>query len=353
MRWAFDRIAVILSDAGALSTDRLKDIALLVWETARLGDWCHLDEETRHSFRKQRNHRDAWSDQEALFRAETAKWDGRLKRQQQIASPPERSDPPKPTLPLGVLVVIADIERKVRQLLEGCCTLPDGLPATESDVAKATKFMRSGASEAFRARAEYYESQTGFCREWLEEAAEETVAETLNLAPLRLLMSSRYQESGPAIGKELRKILQALLEERMSAIDKQSAGNPERQVSDRSSERSVSDQAPRLASGNEAGTNGNVQPRRVKQTQHTSHTERRLSPEDTSSKGSLKRLCRADGSRYESVDFPTAEKYAAITPRRRQQLLKSGVLVSTGRGRNRRVTVESLIAYCPPAEDAK
>jgi len=71
-------------------------------------------------------------------------------------------------------------------------------------------------------------------------------------------------------------------------------------------------------------------------------------------KGDIKLLQKADGSRlYNSVDFPTAEKYADITPRRRQQLMKDGHLASTGKGQNRRITVESLIAYCPPVEDAK
>jgi hypothetical protein len=70
-------------------------------------------------------------------------------------------------------------------------------------------------------------------------------------------------------------------------------------------------------------------------------------------KGDIKLLQKADGSRYETVDFPKAEEYADITPRRRQQLMKGGVLVFTGKGLNRRITVESLIAYCPPADDAK
>ena len=65
-------------------------------------------------------------------------------------------------------------------------------------------------------------------------------------------------------------------------------------------------------------------------------------------------LRRADGTLYESVDFPTAETYADISPRRRQQLMKDdGPLKVVGKGRKRRITVESLIAYCPPAEDAK
>jgi hypothetical protein len=98
MRLAFDRIAQVLFDAGVLKPDRpidsrdgvgLDDIVLLVWETARLGDWLHLDEETRQAFRKQRNATDVWSDQEALFRAETTKWKASL-----LAGSPSANAPP-------------------------------------------------------------------------------------------------------------------------------------------------------------------------------------------------------------------------------------------------------------------
>jgi hypothetical protein len=65
-------------------------------------------------------------------------------------------------------------------------------------------------------------------------------------------------------------------------------------------------------------------------------------------------LQRADGTLYKSVNFPTAEAYADITARRRQQLIKEhGPLRVVGKGQNRRITVKSLIEYCPPAEDAK
>jgi hypothetical protein len=96
---------------------------------------------------------------------------------------PERSSPPKPTLPLDVRVAIAETERKVRRLLEDCPTIP--YPTTpvllESD--QATEAMRAGVSEAFNPRMEYYALQPGFCQAWLDEAADETVAATVNLAP--------------------------------------------------------------------------------------------------------------------------------------------------------------------------
>jgi hypothetical protein len=125
----------------------------------------------------------------------------------------ERSSPLKPDLPLDVLVAIAETERKVKHLLEDCRTVD--LLVLKRDVAKATELMRVSISEAFRPRADYYVLQSGFCRAWLDEAADETVAAMLDVVPLQLVSSSRYRESVPAIRKELRNILQAHVEERI------------------------------------------------------------------------------------------------------------------------------------------
>ena len=70
-------------------------------------------------------------------------------------------------------------------------------------------------------------------------------------------------------------------------------------------------------------------------------------------KGDVTLLSKADGNLYKSVDFPTAESYADISPRRRQQLMADEVLKVLGQAQNRRITVESLLEYCPPIEDAK
>lgn len=72
----------------------------------------------------------------------------------------------------------------------------------------------------------------------------------------------------------------------------------------------------------------------------------------SSRKGDIALLKKADGTFYESVDFPTAQRYAGITPRRRQQLMK-GDLTVIGKGNNRRITVESLLSFCPPVEHTK
>jgi hypothetical protein len=70
-------------------------------------------------------------------------------------------------------------------------------------------------------------------------------------------------------------------------------------------------------------------------------------------KGDLTLLQLHDGRQSVAVSFRTAELYADISPRRRQQLMKQGLLRVVGEGQNRRITVQSLIAYCPPVEEAK
>jgi pyruvate/2-oxoglutarate dehydrogenase complex dihydrolipoamide acyltransferase (E2) component len=115
-------------------------------------------------------------------------------------------------LPLDVLEAIAKTERTLKRLLEDCPTIP-GLVLLESGVAKATEIMQVGVAEAFKTRVDYYTAQSGFCRAWLDEAADETVAGTLNAAPLSLSMLPRYVRSVPSIRKELRKTLQAQIEE--------------------------------------------------------------------------------------------------------------------------------------------
>ena len=82
-------------------------------------------------------------------------------------------------------------------------------------------------------------------------------------------------------------------------------------------------------------------------------TETRPEPRGASRKGDVGLLRKSDGTFYESVDFPTAEKYAGISSRRRQQLMTNKLLDVVGRGQNRRITAQSLIAYCPAKEDAK
>ena len=80
-------------------------------------------------------------------------------------------------------------------------------------------------------------------------------------------------------------------------------------------------------------------------------------PQDAQSaidrKGDVTLLKKGDGSFYNSVDFPTAEKYADISDRRRQQLMSANILKVAGKGQNRRITVESLLEYCPPQQDPK
>jgi hypothetical protein len=54
-----------------------------------------------------------------------------------------------------------------------------------------------------------------------------------------------------------------------------------------------------------------------------------------------------------AINFVSAEQYLGITERRRQQLLKQGVLERAGKGRNRLITVRSLVAFLPPVEKTR
>jgi hypothetical protein len=126
---------------------------------------------------------------------------------------PAGSDSPKPELPLDVLFVIMEIERKLKVLLDDCVTSPYPI-VLESELKKATEIMRVGVCEAFTLRLEYYKLQARFCQSWLEEAAEETVVAVFNRLPFQMRNSIYYENSGPSISKELRQVLQA----RISAV---------------------------------------------------------------------------------------------------------------------------------------
>jgi len=55
----------------------------------------------------------------------------------------------------------------------------------------------------------------------------------------------------------------------------------------------------------------------------------------------------------DTVNYLVAERYAGISPRRRQQAIREGKLKVCGRGKQKRITVESLLAYQPPLRNAK
>jgi len=127
----------------------------------------------------------------------------------------DKPSKPKPSLPLYVLEAIGKIERPTAELLEDCAKRGEPMGSL-LDVGKLTEIMRSSAADSFKARAEFYESQSGFCRTWLDEAADEALDATLKLAPLRLTMGYRYRENVPSIADELRRTLRARVEERLN-----------------------------------------------------------------------------------------------------------------------------------------
>ncbi len=78
MRLAFNSIAQLLFEQELLTWSRLDEISLLVWESARVGGWLTITPELRAEFGRQFGHDGVWSDEDALFRAEAAKWKGKL-----------------------------------------------------------------------------------------------------------------------------------------------------------------------------------------------------------------------------------------------------------------------------------
>jgi hypothetical protein len=77
----------------------------------------------------------------------------------------------KPPLPLRVLGAIGEIERPTTALLEDCADHGE-VYGWFLDVPKVTEILRACARDSFEVRANYYELQPGFCRDWLAQVAE-------------------------------------------------------------------------------------------------------------------------------------------------------------------------------------
>ncbi len=141
---------------------------------------------------------------------------------------------PKTAWPLHV----QEIKQRTITLLEDCARQagPFGFLLNTDRV---TEIMRSGAAESFRAIVKYCESQPDFLPEQFDEIADQTVTETLCLAPILFFRSSRYKESVPAIREALKAELQAVLrqrKERAGAFSKTGQGGGLGPSEDKSSE---------------------------------------------------------------------------------------------------------------------
>jgi len=108
---------------------------------------------------------------------------------------------------------VQEIKQRTITLLEDCARKAEPL-GLFLDTERVTEIMRSGAAESFRAIVKYCESQPDFLPEQLDDIADETVTETLRLAPIRFFKASRYKESIPAIREALKAELQAVLRQR-------------------------------------------------------------------------------------------------------------------------------------------
>jgi hypothetical protein len=120
-----------------------------------------------------------------------------------------------PNWPLHLHETVGNIETRTRKCLEGCLAGEPHVAGVFLDVDKVTMILRASAAESFQATASFYESHTGFCRQWLEEEMARTVMATLCLAPVGFIFSSSYNEARPSIRKELERELCLILEKRL------------------------------------------------------------------------------------------------------------------------------------------
>ncbi len=124
--------------------------------------------------------------------------------------------------PLHLHEAVGNVEKRTRALLLDCFN--DGYFGMAVDVVQVTQIMRASAAESFKARVEYYECQPGFCRERLDEIADETVTATLGLVPL-FVVGSRYRAAVPAIREQLKAELQTAFKLRAETAARLSAGS--------------------------------------------------------------------------------------------------------------------------------
>jgi hypothetical protein len=139
----------------------------------------------------------------------------------------DRTQTPKPDLPLDVLEIVGKIEQQTRGTLESCVRGEFIVVGLILDMEKVTEIMQASATKSFRVRAEYYESQPGFCLEWLDEVVDETVAATLKLVPFRFLLSGYYKGGVRAIREGLETELRGILKLRVEAMQLRKAKGEE------------------------------------------------------------------------------------------------------------------------------
>jgi hypothetical protein len=120
-----------------------------------------------------------------------------------------------PNWPLHLHETVGNIETRTRKCLDGCLAGEPHFAGVLLDVDKVTAILRASAAESFQARVSFYESQAGFCRQWLEQEMAKTVMATLCLAPVGFIFSSGYDEARPNIRRELETELCLILEKRL------------------------------------------------------------------------------------------------------------------------------------------
>jgi hypothetical protein len=104
---------------------------------------------------------------------------------------------PDSALPLGVLAKLATGEAQTRELLQQCANAV-GFLGFLLDIDEVTKIMRACARETFQIRVEYWRMQPGELCHRSIAIAEETIRQTLRLAPPAFALT-KYKEAIPGI----------------------------------------------------------------------------------------------------------------------------------------------------------
>lgn len=120
----------------------------------------------------------------------------------------------KPDWSLALHETIAHIENRTVECLRGCVRGDPFLASFILNTDEVRRILCAGASDLFKAQAEYFESHSRFRRSWLGDVISETLDRIFDLVPLALSMSFRYKEALPAIRKDVVRTLHICLDER-------------------------------------------------------------------------------------------------------------------------------------------
>src|SRR5579862_3507402 len=128
------------------------------------------------------------------------------------------SSTPKPSWPLSLHSEVGTIEQQTRKCLTDYAGSTPSVMCVLLDMDKVKDIMRASAIESFQSRAAFYRRQKGFCLDWLYEAAAETIASTLGLAPWNLANSTSFHKAIPDIHEALNAELKGIIDKSSTPV---------------------------------------------------------------------------------------------------------------------------------------